>query len=136
MMQTIHIQNFWGTIFPAALILVVIIGMFVLAAIAMWTKQRRRERTAFYDHELVRRLAEGGEITEEGALKMVREQGAEEHRRRREGLRVGGVVSIAAGLGLLVFFSHIDAENMPIAVIPIFIGVALLVAALLPRPKV
>lgn len=136
MMQTIHIQNFWGTIFPAALVLVVVMGMFVLAAIAMWTKQRRRDRSAFYAHELARRLAEGGEISEEGALEMIREQGAEEYRRRREGLRVAGVVSIAAGLGILVFFSHIDAENMPIAVIPIFIGVALLVAAFLPRPKV
>jgi len=135
MIQTIHIQNFWGTVFPATLILVVVIGMFVLTAIAMWTKQRRRERSALHDQELVRRLAEQGELTEEGALEMMREQGAEEHRRRREGLRVAGIVSVAAGLGTVVFFSQIDPEMVAAGFVPVLVGVALLVAAFLPRPK-
>lgn len=136
MLQTIPVQNFWGTLFPAALVLVVVIGMFVLAALSIWTKQRRRERTAFYDHELARRLAEGGEITEGSALEMMRERAAENHRRRREGLRVAGIINVAVGLGILVFFSKLDPEIAPVASIPIFVGVALLVSAFLPRPKI
>jgi Flp pilus assembly protein TadB len=134
MFESSH-MNLWGEFFPATLILIAVIGMFILAAIFLWTKQRRRERTAFYDHELVRRLAERGEISEDGALEMIREQAAEEHRRRREGLRVAGIINVAVGLGILVFFTKIEPEMMAVAVIPIFVGVALLVSAFLPRAK-
>ena len=118
----------------ATLVLVTVVGMFVFLAIVVWAKQRRRERESFYQHELARRVAEHGEMDGERLMTMLQEQSAEQYRRRREGIRIAGMVNLAAGAGLLVALLQIEPKTMFLGLIPMAAGLALLVASLLPRP--
>lgn len=68
----------------------------------------------------------------------VREQQASADRRRREGLKLGGLITAAIGVGIIVF---LGAAPGPMAIhlvgaIPLLIGLALLAYAytLAPRP--
>lgn len=119
----------------ASLILITMVGMFVFLAIVVWAKQRRRERESFYQHELARKVAEHGEMDGERLLAMLQEQSADQYRRRREGLRIGGLVNLAVGIGFFVALVQIEPRTMFLGLIPMFAGVALLVASFLPRPK-
>jgi hypothetical protein len=62
---------------------------------------------------------------------------AEAARRRSQGLMIGGLVSLAVGIGLGIMLYYIADENGVWAVgsIPAAIGVALLLSAFLIRPK-
>ena len=58
-------------------------------------------------------------------------------RRRAQGLMIGGLVSLAVGLGLMAFLSTIERnENVwAVGIIPATIGVALLLSSWLVHPK-
>jgi hypothetical protein len=62
---------------------------------------------------------------------------AEAARRRAQGLMIGGLVTLAVGLGLGVMLYYIADENGVWAVgsIPVAIGLALLLGSFLVRPK-
>jgi|GEM_PF-846023 len=133
-LQVMQQHDFWEIV-SAAMVLISMLGMFVFLAIVVWARQRRRERESFYQHELARKVAERGEISEERLLEMVREQAAEDYRRRREGLRIGGLINLAAGAGLLVALLQIEPKTMFLGLIPFLVGAALLGASFLPRPR-
>jgi hypothetical protein len=59
-------------------------------------------------------------------------------RRRAQGLMIGGIVTTAVGIGLMVFLYLLDPREQNIwavGIIPFFIGAALLLSAWLVRPK-
>lgn len=58
-------------------------------------------------------------------------------RRRHQGLLIGGVVMVFAGVGLLVFLILIEpAKNLwAVSLIPILTGAALLLSAIIVRPR-
>jgi hypothetical protein len=61
----------------------------------------------------------------------------ERDRRRAQGLLVGGVVTLAVGIGLIGFFRfiHTGEEGVwAIGIIPAMVGVALLISSWLVRP--
>ena len=58
-------------------------------------------------------------------------------RRRAQGLMIGGIVTLAVGLGLMAFLSIIEDHGnaWAVGIIPATIGVALLLSSFLVRPK-
>jgi hypothetical protein len=58
-------------------------------------------------------------------------------RRRAQGLMIGGIVTLAVGVGLMAFLSTVERhENVwAVGIIPSTIGVALLLSSWLVRPK-
>lgn len=63
----------------------------------------------------------------------------ESDRRRAQGLMIGGIVTTAVGLGMMIFLYFIDGggnDNVwAVGIIPLFIGVALLLSSWLVRPR-
>ncbi len=130
---------------------ILMVSVFSFTSVAVWTENRRKEREAYYKSESVRHRSEAlqriatqpGESTEL-VLKMMREEERirlEEERakdrKRMEGMKVGGMINIGVGLGLMGFFYGIGGRESPFlcGLIPAFIGVALLVYVLWLAPK-
>lgn len=57
--------------------------------------------------------------------------------RRSQDLMIGGLVTLAAGAALLIFLRLIESNDAvwAIALLPLFVGIALLLSAWLVRPK-
>jgi hypothetical protein len=63
----------------------------------------------------------------------------EQARRQHRGLLIGGVVTLFAGIGMGLFFAIVKPDNndnmWAVALIPVMIGLGLLLAAALVRPR-
>ena len=61
----------------------------------------------------------------------------ERDRRRAQGLMIGGIITLAVGVGLMAFLNIIERhENVwAVGIIPATIGIALLLSAWLVRPR-
>lgn len=116
---------------------VLMVSVFSFITIAAWSDARRREREAFYRSETIRRVAEAQGPGAEAAVTLLREQERIDSKHRRESQRLGGVVNVAAGLGLMLFLRSMRGgrEVFLVGTIPLLIGVALLVHAYFSAPK-
>jgi hypothetical protein len=105
------------------------VSLFVIfIPVVTWIESRRKEREAFYKAETVRRLAESQGQGAEAALDLLREEGRQEMIRKREGNKIGGVITLAVGIALCFFFRFQGNPNdWVIGLIPGLIGVAMLV---------
>jgi uncharacterized protein DUF6249 len=58
-------------------------------------------------------------------------------RQRAQGLMIGGIVTLAVGLGLMAFLNVMDDHGnaWAVGIIPATVGVALLISSFLVRPK-
>jgi hypothetical protein len=115
------------------------VALFGFLAVAAWSEERRKEREAFYRSEVLRKLIENPGASNQQVLEMLRDEENRNLIRRREGLKIGGIVTAAAGLGIAVFLMQIE-PNKPIwfvGTIPLLIGgvLALYAFLLAPRPK-
>jgi Domain of unknown function (DUF6249) len=125
----------------ASVFLVPIVGsiaLFSFLAVASWSEARRKEREAYYRSETLKKIAESSGEGAKSALELMREQENNFAKRRNEGLKIGGLVTAAIGLGVMVFLHGIDHDE-PVylsGVIPLLIGVALLIYPLMLAPKV
>jgi hypothetical protein len=91
---------------------------------------RRREREAFYKAETLRRITESSSEGAKAAMEMMREEARSERIRKRESLKVGGLINIGVGASLCIFLRVlIGGGNSPYlcGLIPGFIGVAMLI---------
>ncbi len=110
----------------------------VFIPLTSWIESQRKEREAFYKAETMRRLTESSGEGAKAAIELLREQTRMETRKRNEGMKIGGVVNIGVGIGLLIFL-HALVKDAPVylcGLIPGFIGVALLTYPLFLAPKV
>ena len=101
-------------------------GIFI--PLVSWIDSRRKEREAFYKAETMRRLAES---STEGARLAIEMLGAENRlgrAKKREGLKIGGLINIGVGAGLMVFLHSLIGPRGPYlcGLIPLLIGVAML----------
>lgn len=103
----------------------------VFIPLVTWIGNRRQEREAFYKAETMRRLSESSSDGAKMALEMLREEGRREARKTREGLKIGGVINIGVGVGLVIFLRALigAGHDSPYlcGLIPGLIGVAMLV---------
>jgi hypothetical protein len=118
---------------PIAGMLVPIIGsiaLFSFLAVASWSGARRKEREAYYKSEMLKKLAETSGEGTRAAIELLHseERGAAE--RRREGIKLGGLITLGAGIALMVFL-RAAAQDDPgaylVGLLPASVGAALLV---------
>jgi len=115
------------------------IALFSFIAVATWSGERRREREAYYRSETVKKIAETQGTGGGSAIEFLREEEKMEARRKREGQKLGGMITIAVGVGLMIFLYSVPDPDARFAyrvgLIPLFIGVVLLGHALFAAPK-
>jgi hypothetical protein len=107
---------------------VALFGIFLPSA--TWMEHRRKEREAFYKAENIRRIAEAPGEGSQTALQLLREEERIKRIKSREGLKIGGLINIGVGLGLIIFLRALIGSNEPVylcGLIPGFIGVAMIV---------
>ena len=114
------------------------LALFCWLAVVGWAKHRRLEREAYYHHETEKRLLEKGDA---GAVQILRLRNEEQRVRwlqRREGLKLGGLIVTALGMGILVGLQFIDTGGLSFAGagwVPLIIGLALLLYVYVLHPK-
>lgn len=106
---------------------VALFGIFL--PVTIWMDHRRKEREAFYKSETIRRIAEAPGQGGNTAVELLREQERIARVKTREGLKIGGIINLAVGIGVTGFLFALLHGN-PVflsGVIPALIGAAMLV---------
>ncbi|MGB9236558.1 MAG: hypothetical protein WCC04_19290 [Terriglobales bacterium] len=115
------------------------IALFSFLAVASWSDARRKERETYYRSETLKKIAESSGEGARSALELMREQEKNAARRRLEGMKLGGLITTAVGIGLMVFLhgvaDHGDGPVYLVGLIPLLIGVALLIYPFFLAPK-
>ncbi|UCF32419.1 MAG: hypothetical protein JSV78_08780 [Phycisphaerales bacterium] len=114
------------------------LAFFSWLAVVGWAIQRRKEREAFYRHETEKRLLEQGDASAEQFLQLRREEERTRWLRRREGLKVGGLITGAIGLGILLGLRFVDTGALSFSAvgwIPLGIGLVLVLYAYVLYPE-
>jgi len=131
-----------GNLIPVAAMFVPIIGsiaLFSFLAVASWSEARRKEREAYYRGETLKKIAESSGESAKSALELLREQEKNSSSRRHEGMKLGGLITTAVGLGVMVLlYGLVPREEGPVylsGVIPLLIGIALLLYVFMLSPK-
>ena len=116
---------------PMAAMLVPIVGsvaLFSFLAVASWSDARRREREAYYTSETMKKIAETSGEGAKSAMELLHAQEKGAVKRRREGIKLGGLVTTAVGIGIMVFLRALNHDE-PVylaGIIPLLVGFALL----------
>ena len=102
----------------------------VFLPLVTWMENRRKEREAFYQSETIRRLAEGSGEGARAAVELMREQNRLARIKMIEGMKIGGVVNLGVGIGLVIFLRVLlgTGQGSPFlcGLIPGFIGIGML----------
>ena len=112
----------------------VVIAVFTMMSIAIWTGTRLREREVFYRNEMLKKLAEAQGAGAESVLTVMREDERRAQREKIEGMKVGGLSASAAGVAIAAFLWHLERVRLA-GLIPLMVGLAVLVYAFLLAPK-
>src|SRR5687767_11785452 len=107
------------------MIALIIIASLSFVAVIMWLGFRMKEREDYYRTETVKKIAEHGTST--AALDYLRESDRIARQRLQGGLRLGGIVTVAVGIGLMVSLQAIieGTSIYLVAIIPLLVGAAL-----------
>lgn len=113
------------------------ISLFSFISVAAWSDARRREREAYYRSDTLKKLAESQTAAAAPIVELLREQDRREVRRRREGIKLGGLVSTAVGIGVLPLLRAVEQNERVFlaAFVPILVGLALLSYVYILAPK-
>ncbi len=115
------------------------IALFSFVAVASWSAERRREREAYYKSETLKKIAETQGTGGNSALEYLREEDKIKSRRQREGQKLGGLITLAVGIAMMIFLRAVPDPGARqasfVGLIPLLIGVALLAYAYLLAPK-
>jgi hypothetical protein len=114
------------------------IALFSFLAVASWSEARRKEREAYYRSETLKKIAESSGEGAKSALELLREQEKNAAKRRLEGMKLGGLITAAVGIGVMVLLRGIANDDGPVylvGLIPLLIGAALLVYPFILAPK-
>jgi hypothetical protein len=135
-----NVVNINSVCLPLFLFLsVAAVALFSSIAVAVWSTERRREREAYYRSETLRKITETQNAGGSSAIEFLREEEKISARRRREALRLAGLITTAVGIALMIFLRSLHDPNVQqtflSGLIPLFIGVVLLVYSLFPAPK-
>jgi Domain of unknown function (DUF6249) len=106
---------------------IALFGIFL--PVTTWLDTRRKEREAYYKSETIRRLAEAPGDGAKMAIDLLREEDRLQRIKKLEGMKVGGLVNIAVGIGLGFMLWSLGGHDAPylVGLIPGLIGVALLI---------
>jgi hypothetical protein len=123
---------------PLVSLLIPISGI-VMVIFIVWFGERRKERENFHRTELLKRIAESQGDAAQKVLEMMREEENTAQIRRREGMKLGGLVTLAVGIALMLLLARLEPSEPVwlVGMIPALIGAALIIYIffLAPRPK-
>lgn len=113
------------------------IALFTYLCVSAWLSSRRSEREAYYRSETLQKIAVSPEGGATSAIQFLHEQQNYAARKRREGLQLGGLITTAIGVGLMIFLRAMvhHAPVYSVALIPLLIGLVILVYSYLLVPK-
>jgi len=103
-------------------------ALFSMIAVASWSEARRKEREAYYKNDMLKKLADTPGPGANAALERIREEARVGALRTRQGLRIGGLITTAAGIGVLIFLRALLGSQQGIylcGLIPLLVGLAL-----------
>ena len=106
-----------------------VIAVFTFVSIATWSDNRRKEREAYYKHETYKKLIEQPGESAEAVRGFLHDEALREWQRRRDGLRLGGMITLVVGIGVMIFLYGVTdgQENVYlVGLIPALIGFVLL----------
>lgn len=118
-----------------AVLVVGVVAIFSCITVMSWLEKRKREREAYYRSETLRKVAEMPGGSPAAVMDCMREQERETASRRREGLRLGGITLVAAGIGLMILLKSLDGAPFLTGTIPLLIGAAILLYAYVLEPR-
>ena len=126
-----------ASIAPFLIPIVGSIALFSFLGVASWSDARRKEREAYYTSETLKKIAESSGESAKSALELLREQERNAVKRRLEGMKLGGLITAAVGIGVIVLLRGLEHEEPVylVGVIPLLIGLALLAYAFVLAPK-
>jgi len=117
--------------------IVAIVSVFTMIILSIWFGTRQKEREAFYKAETLRRITETSGEGAKAAIELLKEEERLKRIKTREGIKIGGLVNLGLGVGLMIFLWALVGPKVALCgLIPGFIGVALLVYVLLLAPPV
>jgi Flp pilus assembly protein TadB len=113
------------------------IALFSFLAVASWSDARRKEREAYYTTEALKKISESSAEGGKSAIEYLREQNKNTAQRRVEGLKLGGLITLAVGIGLMVLVRGLNHDEPAylVGLIPLLVGLALLVHGFAFAPK-
>lgn len=116
---------------------IALFGIFL--PVTTWMEHQRKEREAFYRAETMRRITEAPADASTAAVQLLREQERIKAIKSREGLKMGGIINIGVGAGLLIFLRGLIGPHEQVylcGLLPLFIGAAMLVYVYLMAPPI
>ena len=124
------VEDFGGNMVGVVAIAIPVVGsiaLFSFLGVASWSDARRKEREAYYTAETLKKIADSSGEGAKAAIEYIHEQNRNVVRRRLEGMKLGGLITAAVGIGLMVFLHGVEHEEPAylIGLIPLLIGVAL-----------
>ena len=117
-------SNLLALVIPISITFII----FSFTSFASWAGERTKERKAFYRNELLKKLAESPSEQTQQILERLREEERETERRRREGMKLGGLIWSVVGVGLIVLLTAVTPPHTgawAIGMVPLLIGLAL-----------
>lgn len=129
-----------GSIAGLGVFLIPIVGsiaLFSFLAVASWSDARRREREAYYRADALKKIAESSSEGAKSAVEYLQEENRISLRKRVEGMKLGGLITGAVGIGLIVMLRGLEHEEPAylVGVIPLLVGAALMAYAFGFAPK-
>jgi hypothetical protein len=112
------------------------IALFTFLGVAAWTGTRARERELYYKNDLLKKIAESPEAGGAAALQYIREQHRLAQEKRSGGLQLGGLVTVAVGVGTMIFLlAIVHRPVFFVGVIPVLIGLVLFIFGRFMMPR-
>jgi hypothetical protein len=110
----------------------------VFLPMTRWIDSRRKEREAYYRAETLRRVAEAQGEGAKATLELLWEENRQKQMQAREGLKIGGVITLGVGIALMIFLRSLGGSGSPylVGLIPCLVGVAMLVYVYLMAPPI
>jgi Domain of unknown function (DUF6249) len=100
----------------------------VFIPLVTFIDSRQKEREAFYKSETLRRIAEASPDGSRAAIELLHEQNRISLIKTREGLKIGGIITLGVGVGVVCFLVPMAGLHVGLCgLIPAFVGLAMLV---------
>jgi hypothetical protein len=104
------------------------VALFSMISVAVWSGARQKEREAYYKNDMLKKLADSQGAGANSALELMREEARISTVRMKQGLQLGGLITAAAGLGVLIFLRVLLGPDQGVylcGLIPLLVGMAL-----------
>ncbi len=113
------------------------VALFSFLAVGAWSGTRLKEREAYYESEMLKKIAETQGAAANPALEFLREKEKIARAKQGQGIKLGGLVNVGVGVALMIFLRAIVQPDPVylVGLIPLFIGFALLAYSFFLAPK-